>query len=84
MRFLGNRGYLLHKSLHGPTRAGAVLSRLNRGRSNAAGGHFVPGNNTSGGVVTLAPSQTRIQLGTKSPQVALARGPGARVVIIDN
>jgi hypothetical protein len=68
MKFLGNRGYLLHKSLDaGLTGTGAALGGLNRGGSNAPGG-----------VSGLITRHTRETVGSKSTQVGLSKGPGAR------
>ena len=78
MKFLNQRGYLSHNLRRATGGAGVGVGA---GGSAAAGGFTgtrrVQGN-TSGGFEGFRPSQTRIKLGSKSTQVALSSGNGAR------
>ena len=81
MKFLNQRGYLspnLRRATGGGAfaDAGAVLiGGAYTGAAFARSGH----SNAPGGVAGIFPSQTRIQLGSNSTQVALSSGRGATV-----
>jgi hypothetical protein len=87
MRFLGNRGYLLHKSGHGGTGSGHGGTGSGHGGTGSGigtGAATFPRrgrSNTPGGVSGLITRHTRETVGSKSPQVGLSNGPGARAIM---